>query len=194
MATVAEIGEAVQTVFQAGCEDLILLKCTSTYPAKPENSKLKTLTHLQEMFACQVGLSDHTPGIGAAVASIALGAVAIEKHFTLSREDGGVDAAFSLEPGEMEALVQETHRAWRSLGAINYGPTAKEEKAVFRRRSIYVTEDLQTGDVLSEKNCRVIRPGLGLAPKYYTDVLGLKVSRSVSRGTPLSWELLKYNE
>ena len=190
MATVAEIDEAVRTARQYGCPEVILLKCTSSYPATPEDSNLLTIPHMKELFGCPVGLSDHTLGIGVAVASIALGAVLIEKHFTLSRADGGVDAAFSLEPHEMKALVEETKRAYLALGKVHYGSTAQETKSLKFRRSIYVVKDLKEGDTLSPENIRIIRPGYGLEPKYYDIVIGHRVNRDVKRGTPLRWEYL----
>lgn len=191
MATVSELDEAVRTARQAGCNDLILLKCTSTYPATPENSNLLTLPHMRELFGCEVGLSDHTMGIGAAVASIALGATVIEKHFTLNRVDGGVDASFSLEPTEMAAVVKETERAWQSLGKVTYGPTEAEQRAVTRRRSLYIAQDLRSGAILTKDNLRAIRPGYGLPPKYLDQVLGMKITKDVPRGTPLSWDMFK---
>lgn len=188
MATVAELDETVRTAREAGCRDIILLKCTSTYPATPEHSNLRTIPHLRELFDCQVGLSDHTHGIGVAVASIALGATVIEKHFTLSRAEGGVDAAFSIEPQELAALVEETGRAAQALGGISYGPSAKEELSRRHRRSLYIVKDLEPGDLLTRETLRVIRPGLGLAPKYLERVLGMRVRRRLPRGTPLTWE------
>lgn len=190
MATLPEIGEAVEAARGAGCQDLVLLKCTSTYPASPENTHLRTIAHMRELFGCEVGLSDHTMGIGASVAAVALGATVIEKHFTLSRAEGGVDAAFSLEPHELSALVTETERAWQALGEVRYGPTEAETKARLRRRSLYIAEDMKAGDVLTPKNLRRIRPGHGLAPKYYDLLLGKRVSCDVSKGTPVSWELV----
>jgi pseudaminic acid synthase len=190
MASVAEIAEAVDTARSAGCTDLTLLKCTSTYPASPENTNLRTIPHLRDLFGCAVGLSDHTMGVGASVAAVALGATMIEKHFTLARADGGVDASFSLEPAELEALVVETERAWLALGSISYGPTAAEQQAVTRRRSLYVAEDLQPGDVLTPENLRRIRPGHGLAPRYYERLLGKRVKVAVPAGTPVSWDIL----
>ena len=191
MATLAELSEAVEAARGAGCEELILLKCTSTYPATPANSHLATIPHLRELFGCQVGLSDHTLGLGVAVAATALGATVIEKHFTLARSDGGVDAAFSMEPAELKQLVEETERAAQALGGVHYGPVGDESASLKHRRSLYVAEELKAGDVLTEKNLRRIRPGLGLAPKHYETVLGMRVSRDVAKGTPLSWELLK---
>lgn len=190
MATIAELDEAVRTLRENGCPEIILLKCTSTYPAAPENSNLRTLPHLRELFGCEVGISDHTLGIGAAVAAVALGAAVIEKHFTLSRADGGVDAAFSMEPEEMRLLVNESERARQALGKIFYGPTESEKASLKHRRSLYICQDLRAGSVLTSRNVRSIRPGLGLPPKYYEIVLGKKVNRDVKRGTPLSWEII----
>lgn len=190
MATLAELDESVRAARTAGCHDLILLKCTSTYPATPENSNLLTIPHMQAAFDCQVGLSDHTMGIGVAVAGTALGATLIEKHFTLRRADGGVDSAFSLEPEELRALVVETERAWQSRGSVCYGSTAAEEKSLALRRSLYAVRDIAAGEMLCAENVRAIRPGLGLAPKYYDMLLGRRASRAVRRGTPLTWELI----
>ncbi|RQD80972.1 MAG: pseudaminic acid synthase, partial [Methanocalculus sp. MSAO_Arc2] len=142
MATIAELDEAVRTARDAGCQDLILLKCTSTYPATPENSNILTIPHMRELFNCEVGLSDHTLGIGAAVAAVAHGATVIEKHFTLSRADGGVDSAFSMEPSELKMLVEETERAWQSLGGVVYGSMEAEKRSLMFRRSLYVAEDM----------------------------------------------------
>jgi N-acetylneuraminate synthase len=167
-----------------------LLKFTSTYPATPDNTNISTIPHLRELFNCEVGLSDHTMGVGVAVASVALGATVIEKHFTLRRADGGVDSTFSLEPEEMAALVVETERAWQSLGQVSYGATEKEKKSLQFRRSLYITEDVKAGETLHPGNVRAIRPGLGLAPKYYDQVLGKTVTRDVARGTPMSWDLI----
>lgn len=190
MATISEIAEAVEAARGAGCQDLVLLKCTSTYPASPENTHLRTIAHMRELFGCEVGLSDHTMGIGASVAAVALGATIIEKHFTLSRAEGGVDAAFSLEPHELSALVTETERAWQALGEVRYGPTEAETKARLRRRSLYIAEDMSAGDVLTPKNLRRIRPGHGLPPKYYDLLLGKSVTRAVKAGTPMAWDLV----
>jgi pseudaminic acid synthase len=191
MATVSELGEAVQAARGAGCKDLVLLKCTSTYPATAENTNICTIPHLREMFGCEVGLSDHTLGVGVSVASIALGATVVEKHFTLNRADGGVDSAFSMEPAEMAQLVAESERAWKALGQISYGPTEAEKNSIQFRRSLYIVEDLDEGDVLTAKNVRSIRPGLGLPPKYMDQVLGRAVRKSVKRGTAIDWRLFK---
>jgi len=186
MASLCELDAAVCTARQAGCSHLVLLKCTSTYPASPENTNIRTIPHLRDLFRCEVGLSDHTMGLGVAVASISLGATVIEKHFTLARADGGVDSAFSLEPAEMSSLVFETERAWQSLGQVQYGPTVAEQKSLAFRRSIYVTADIDTGDKFSESNIRIVRPGLGAPPSLYQDLLGRSARRSFRRGHPLS--------
>ncbi len=191
MASIAEIDDAVRTARENGCQDLVLLKCTSNYPASPENSNLLTLPHLRDLFNVQVGLSDHTMGIGAAIASVALGATVIEKHFTLDRSEGGVDSAFSLEPDELKQLVIETERAAHSLGKISYGPTEAEKNSLQYRRSLYITKDLKAGDVLSEDNVRSIRPGHGLSPKYYDRILNSSMNYSATVGTPLQWDLIK---
>ncbi len=190
LASIAEIDEAVRTARVAGCQDLILLKCTSSYPASPDNSNLLTLPHMRELFNCHVGLSDHTLGIGVALASVALGGIVIEKHFIPARADGGVDAAFSLEPGEMQALAEESERVWRSLGGISYGPTQEEQSSLVFRRSLYISEDLKKDDILSEKNIKAIRPGYGLPPKYFEKFIGKKVKQDVAKGTPLNWDLI----
>lgn len=188
MATLAEIDEAVTTAREAGAEKIILLKCTSTYPANPEDSNLLTIPNLSENFSCPVGLSDHTPGIGTAIAGIALGGCMIEKHFTLSRADGGVDAAFSLEPAEMKILVEQSRQAWLSLGQCHYGPTEAEKKSLLHRRSLYVVKDIKCGEVFSSQNVKSIRPGLGLQPKYYPIVLGKRANCDIEAGTPLNWD------
>jgi pseudaminic acid synthase len=190
MASIAELDDTVRAARQAGCKDLVLLKCTSTYPATADNTNILTIPHMRELFGCEVGLSDHTMGMGVSVASVALGATVIEKHFTLNRADGGVDSSFSMEPAEMTQLVVETERAWQALGRVAYGPTAAEEKSIVFRRSLYVVKDLQAGDVLSEDNVRAIRPGLGLPTKYLEQVLGKIVKQSVARGTALSWKMM----
>jgi pseudaminic acid synthase len=190
MATASMLEEAVGAAREAGCRDLILLKCTSNYPASPEFSNLATIPHMRAMFGCHVGLSDHTLGIGAAVASVALGAVAIEKHITLARAEGGVDADFSLEPSELRQLVDESLRAWQAVGGVSYGPLEHERGSLVFRRSLYVVQDMQPGDVLTAENLRPIRPGCGLPPKYFEALLGKRVTRAVARGTAMSWDLI----
>jgi N-acetylneuraminate synthase len=190
MATLAELDETVRAARGAGCSDLILLKCTSTYPATAENTNILTIPNLRELFGCEVGLSDHSMGVGVSVASVALGATVIEKHFTLNRADGGVDSSFSMEPAEMAQLVLETERAWHALGKVSYGPTEAEKKSIKFRRSLYIVQDLKAGDVLTRENVRAIRPGLGLPTKYLEVLLGKKMNQDVKRGTALSWTLL----
>lgn len=190
MATIGEIEEAVHTARNAGCKELVLLKCTSSYPASPASSNLVAIPKLRELFGCEVGLSDHTLGIGAAVASVALGATVIEKHLTLSRAAGGVDSAFSLEPGELAQLVLETKAAWLAQGTPAFGPSDDERSSFVFRRSLYVCEDLDAGEVLTPRNLRAIRPGYGLPPKFIDQLLGKRVTRKVKRGTPMSWDLV----
>ncbi len=190
MASIAELDETVREARKYGCENLVLLKCTSTYPATPDNTHLLTLPHMEQLFDCPVGMSDHTMGVGVSVASIALGATVIEKHFTLSRADGGVDSAFSMEPEEMKSLVIETERAWQALGQVHYGPTLREQASLKHRRSLYISADLKAGDVLTRENVKAIRPGLGLPTKYLDQMLGRQVKQDVAKGTPLTWEVV----
>ena len=190
MASVGELQELVDTARDNGCEDLTLLKCTSSYPATPEGSNLLTIPHMKELFKCNVGLSDHTLGLGAAVASMALGARVIEKHFTLCRADGGVDSAFSMEPAEMAQLVRECNTAVQAIGHVNYKMQEQEKNSLIYRRSLYIVKDMKAGDVLTEENLRSIRPGLGLPPKFYEDLLGKKVRCDVKKGTAMRWEFV----
>ncbi|MDB5958291.1 pseudaminic acid synthase [Ramlibacter sp.] len=190
MATAGEIEEAVAAARAGGCRELVLLKCTSTYPATPQNTNIATIPHLRALFGCEVGLSDHTLGTGVAVAATALGATVIEKHFTLRRADGGVDSAFSMEPQEFRALREETERAALALGSVQYGPTEAEIKSLAFRRSLYIAADLEAGAVLTRENLRSVRPGFGLPPKYLQTLLGKRVARAVRAGTPMSWDLL----
>lgn len=190
MATVGELDEAVRAARGAGCQDLILLKCTSTYPASPADSNVLTIPHMRDLFGCEVGLSDHTMGVGAAVAAVALGASVIEKHFTLRRADGGVDSAFSLEPEEMRSLVVETERARLSLGRVSYGPGEKEKVSLNYRRSLYAGRDIQAGEAFTPENIRRIRPGFGLPPKHFDTLLMRRAKSDIARGTPLSWDLV----
>lgn len=190
-ATRSEIEEAVNVARGTGCKEIILLKCTSTYPATPKDSHLRTLPHLAEDFAVHVGLSDHTLGIGAAIASIPFGSCLIEKHLTLSRSDGGLDAAFSLEPDEFKALVIESKRAWEALGTVHYGPTESEETSLTLRRSLYFVKDLKAGEVITDSHIRSIRPGKGLPPKELPHLIGLRVSQAVKRGDAVRWELIQ---
>ena len=191
MASIAELDDTVKAARDAGCKDLILLKCTSTYPAIASNTNILTIPHMRKLFACEVGLSDHTMGVGVSVASVALGAAVIEKHFTLNRADGGVDSTFSMEPHELNQLVIESERAWQALGHISYGPTEAEKRSLQYRRSLYIVKDLKAGDSLTKDNLRAIRPGLGLPTKYQEIVIGRTIKKDVTLGTALTWDLLE---
>jgi pseudaminic acid synthase len=190
MATAGEIDEAVRAARDGGCRDLVLLKCTSTYPAAAGNTNISTIPHMRTLFGCEVGLSDHTMGCGVSVAATALGATVIEKHFTLRRSAGGVDSAFSMEPHELRQLREESERAWQALGAVHYGPTAAEESSLVFRRSLYVARDMMVGETVTVNNVRCVRPGFGLSPRFLNVVLGMRLCRNAVAGTPLSWDLL----
>ena len=190
MATFAELDETVEAARSAGCNDLVLLKCTSTYPSTPDDSNILTIPEMRSRYGCEIGISDHTMGIGVSVAAVALGATVVEKHFTLQRSDGGVDSAFSMEPQEMAQLVIETERAWQSMGKVQHGPTEKEKASLVFRRSLYVVADVKAGEKLTSANVRAIRPGNGIAPKFYDEVIGKTAKRDISRGTPLSHDLI----
>lgn len=190
VSTISDIDLAVMTLRNNGCENFILLKCTSTYPSTPENSNVLTLPHLSQLFGCYVGLSDHTMGIGASIAAVALGARVIEKHFTLNRSDGGVDSAFSLEPHEFKSLVIETERAFQSLGTVKYGVQLTEEKSKLFKRSIFISKDIKKGEIFTIENLKIIRPSYGLHPKYYEMVLGRKCKIDLTAGTPLTIDCL----
>lgn len=190
MATLAEVELAVATAREAGCEQLILLKCTSTYPATPENTNISTIPHLKKLFGTEVGLSDHTMGVGVAVGSVVLGASVIEKHFTLSRDDGGVDSSFSLEPHEFKNLVVESERAWQAIGSVKYGPTDSEKKSLVFRRSIYAKAEISCGEIFTKDNICIVRPGDGLSPAFFDDLLGRQARRSFTRGEPLNLDSL----
>jgi pseudaminic acid synthase len=190
MATLAELEQAVKTARDAGCNDLVLLKCTSNYPASPVNTNISTIPHLKTLFQTEVGLSDHTMGLGVPLASIAMGATVIEKHFTLSRAEGGVDSAFSLEPNELSALVVESMRAWQSLGSVTYGPTKAEEKSRIFRRSIFVAENICAGETFTTENLRIVRPGNGAPPLMFDAIIGKVAKCDLIKGTPLSLDLL----
>jgi N-acetylneuraminate synthase len=190
VSSLSDLSESVQVLKDNGCKDLVLLKCTSNYPSSPVNSNVRTIPHLRELFSCEVGLSDHTMGIGVPVAAVTLGATVIEKHFTLSRAEGGVDSAFSLEPDELKAMVIETERAWESLGTVQYGIQESERKSLNFKRSIYVVKDILAGEKFSTENIRVIRPGDGLAPKFFESILGKKASADIKTGTPLNFNLV----
>lgn len=191
VATLADIDEAISVLRENGCQELAILKCTSTYPATPSNSNISTISHMAHLFDdVLVGLSDHTMGIGVPVAAVALGACIVEKHFTLSRADGGVDSAFSLEPAELKSLVVESERAFLALGKIQYGVQKAEKNSKRFKRSVYAVKDIKAGESLNGENLRVIRPGDGLEPKYFDKLLGKTAKQEISAGTPLSWELV----
>lgn len=190
VASIADIQESVGVLRKYGCKDLVLLKCTSTYPATPESTNLLTIPHMRELFECQIGLSDHTMGIGAGIAAVALGARVLEKHFTLRRADGGVDSSFSLEPEELKNLVVESERAFLAMGKVNYILSEKEQKSLQYKRSLYVVKPMKAGDVFSEKNVRSIRPSNGLHTRYYEEILGKTATQEIEAGTALSWELV----
>lgn len=191
MASVAEIDDLVSLLRSENCENFALLKCTSTYPASPTNTNILTIPHMRDLFDCEIGLSDHTMGIGASIAGIAHGASIIEKHFTLSRADGGVDSEFSIEPNELKLLVNESITAWKSLGKISYGSTKDELDSSRYRRSIYVSKNIKKGHLICKDDIKVIRPGGGLEPKFFDIVIGMKANRDISKGTALNWDLLK---
>jgi len=187
----SDIDESVRTLREHGCTQLVLLKCTSTYPATPANSNLLTIPHMQQMFDdILVGLSDHTLGIGVPLAAISLGAKVIEKHFTLNRADGGVDSTFSLEPQELKSLVTESERAYQALGKVQYGIQEAEKSSKRFKRSIYIVKSIKAGEILAPENMRVIRPGDGLAPKYFETLMGKTAGRDIPAGTPLNWDCL----
>jgi pseudaminic acid synthase len=190
LVTISDLYDAVNILRQNGCKDLILLKCTSTYPSTPENTNLVTIPHLRELFNCHVGISDHTMGVGVSVAAVALGARVIEKHFTLRRADGGVDSAFSIEPSELESLAIESERAFLSLGEIQYDIQEAEKSSLRFKRSIYIVKDVKSGDVLTSENIRIIRPGDGMQPKFYEMIIGKKILSDTKAGTPLTWQHL----
>jgi pseudaminic acid synthase len=192
MANIAEIYEAVKTLQDNGCPEIVLLKCTSEYPARPKDANLLTIPHLKQLFPdCVIGLSDHTMGIGVSIAAVALGAMVIEKHFTLARAQGGVDSAFSMEPQEMELLVKESKIACEALGEIHYGISQKEQNSLRFRRTLYIAADMKAGEIITKDNMRAIRPGLGLSPKYYDILLGKKVKKDLKKGTALNWDFIE---
>jgi pseudaminic acid synthase len=191
MANLDEIGDAVRTARDNGCNQIVLLHCVSSYPAPDEQSNLRTVPDLAERFGVVTGLSDHTFGSAVAVASIALGGCVVEKHFTLRRADGGPDSAFSLEPEEFKSLVVDCKRAWRALGKATYDLQGCEKGSLAFRRSIYVVRDIAAGEELTSENVRSIRPGYGLPPKHLPDVLGRRAARDLKRGEALDWALVQ---
>jgi N-acetylneuraminate synthase len=194
MASLDELVETVAAAREAGCKQLTLLKCTSAYPSPAEDINLATMTDMADKFSCAVGLSDHTEGIEIALAAIAMGAQVIEKHFVLNREDGGVDAKFSLEPSELKTLVDQGKRIAKAIGQVNYGDTPSDNQARRYRRSVYISKDVLSGEVISKENIKVVRPGLGLAPKYYESLVGKIAVHDLTKGTPTSWDLFIESE
>ena len=190
MANLRELKETVSFIKDHGCKNFALLKCTSQYPANPKYSNILTIPNMKKLFGCEIGISDHTLGIGTSIAAVSHGASIIEKHFTINRKNGGVDSSFSLEPQEMKSLVIESKRAWESLGSVKYGPTKGEKKSIQFRRSLYVAEDIKKGEIFTSKNLRIVRPGYGIQPKYYEKMLGKKVKKNTKKGTPVSWNLV----
>ena len=190
MASVAEIDDAIRAIRDISSSPFALLKCTSSYPASIENSNISTISHMRSLFKCEVGLSDHTEGIGAAIASVACGGSIIEKHITLRREDGGVDSVFSIEPEELTILVKEAENAWRAIGDVTYGPSEEELRSMVFRRSVYVSADIKAGEELASDNIRCVRPGMGLSPKYYKNLLGKRVNRDLARGSRVTWDII----
>lgn len=190
MASVADLADMVDAIRNSGCRDLILLKCTSAYPSDASNANVLTIPHMRTLFGCEVGLSDHSPGIGVALAAIAVGATVIEKHLTLRRSDGGVDSSFSMEPEEFRRLVEESKRAHLALGRVEYTVSEAEKGSLVFRRSLYVVRDIEPGEVLTRENVRAIRPGFGLDPKHLPAVLGRRAKERLERGTPLKFESL----
>lgn len=191
MATLAEIDEAVQTLRAAGTRQLALLKCTSAYPALPEEMNLRAIPDLARRFGLTVGLSDHTLSPAVPIAAVALGAAIVEKHFTLSRADGGPDAAFSLEPAELSALVRDLRTTQAALGRAEYGPTGAEAFGRRYRRSLFAVRDVRPGEEFTPENVRAIRPADGLHPRHFDDVVGRRAAATIARGTPLAWELIE---
>src|SRR5690606_12993535 len=188
VATIADLQESVEILRSAGCTELVLLKCTSTYPASPEQTNVLTIPHMRTLFDCMVGLSDHTMGIGTAVSTVALGSVVIEKHFTLRRHEGGVDSEFSLEPDELRALVVETERAWLSLGKVSYTLSEKEKKSLVFKRSLFAVDNITQGEPFTAKNVRSLRPATGLHTRYFDRIIGTKATMDIKAGTPIQWK------
>jgi pseudaminic acid synthase len=190
LSRLSDLEIAVATLRENGCRDIILLKCTSTYPATPQTTNILTIPHMTDLFGCHVGLSDHTFGIGVSVASVALGARVIEKHFTIDRKEGGVDASFSLEPQEFKMLVEEAERAFLALGEVKYGILEEEQKSITFKRSIYIVKDMMAGEEFTSENVRIIRPGLGMPPSYFDAIIGKRINRDAKRGTALKFDLI----
>ena len=185
MASFDEIKFAIKTLKDNGCKDYAILKCTSTYPSNPKESNLITIKNMKKIFKCEVGISDHTPGIGTSIAAVSLGATIVEKHITLDKKNGAVDSKFSLEPEEFKNLVIETNRAWQSIGKVHYGPTKSEKISLKYRRSIYLIEDIKKGEKITIDKIKIVRPNLGVLPKYLESILGKKAKKNLKKNSPL---------
>lgn len=185
-----ELKESVHFLRKSGCKNLILLKCTSTYPASPIDSHLRTIPHMRELFDSPVGISDHTLGISASLAAVALGACVIEKHLTLKRADGGVDSSFSLEPSEFKSLTEEAEKAFQALGRVNYDLSEKETKSRMYKRSIFVVKSVKKGQRIEKDHLQIIRPSTGLSSKHYEEVQGKIAAEDIEAGTPLQWSMI----
>ena len=188
MASIADIEETVNLCQKNGNDNIVILRCTSSYPATAKDSNLASIPELKKIFGKEIGLSDHTLGIGAACAAVALGATFVEKHFTLSRHDGGVDSEFSADPDEMKMLVSECRNSWLSIGEVKFGKVESEKESIKFRRSLYVVEDVKKGESFNENNLRIIRPGYGEQPKFYRLILGKKANSDIKKGTPMDWK------
>ncbi len=191
MASIKEINEAISLINKSGKSEYAILKCTSSYPADPKHINLKTIIDMRKRFKCEVGISDHTLGIGVAIASIPFNSTIIEKHLTLRRKDGGVDSKFSLEPEEMQQLVKESRKAWQAQGLVKYGYNSSEKLSIKHRKSIYISSNIKKNDIFSSNNIRVVRPGFGMHSKYFEKIIGLKAKKDLSKGTPLKKSMIK---
>jgi len=191
MATKKEIYEAINLIKKNGKSEFALLKCTSSYPAEPKDINLQTIIDMRKTFKCEVGISDHTLGIGVSIASIGFQSSIIEKHFTISRKQGGVDSKFSMEPEEMRLLVDESKKAWLAQGKVKYGHNASERISIKHRKSIYISNNLKKNDLFSYNNIKVVRPGFGMHTKYYEKIIGLKAKKNIAKGTPLKKNMIK---
>ena len=187
MASYEELKNVLKIIKQNKCKNFMLLKCTSAYPSSPKETNLKTIVDMKKKFKCPIGLSDHTLGIGSSIGAISFGACLIEKHFTLDRSDGGVDSSFSMDPTELKLLVEESERAWESIGQISYGPTKSELKSLKYRRSIYFSKDILKGEKITETNIKIIRPAYGLEPKYFSKIIGKRVNKNIISGKKVTW-------
>jgi pseudaminic acid synthase len=193
VSSVQDIFDSLEVLKNNGCNQVVLLKCTSTYPASPESTNILTIPHMRDLYCCQIGLSDHTLGIGVAIAAVAFGATIIEKHFTLKRSDGGVDSAFSIEPAELTALVVESERAWLSVGKISYSLSEKEKKSMIFKRSLFVIKKIKKGEIFTKEHIQSKRPSTGIATKYLDIVIGKEAAEDILPGAPLLWKHIVFS-